>query len=163
MCLWWGVYPDVFVYFVIRLFILLLMFKSSLYILDKVLLQIFSSYLCLGFSFFSSSVLLMWRIFHQSHFLQDIFIFVTTTFLIYVSKFALPSSSDCVWRPSFHLCSVWVSLQHYHFSLLHFHLCWWVLFVFFFFKYFNFIGVEWIYNVVSPVHLSDSVIHSYIF
>ena len=88
VCLWWGVYPDVFVYFVIRLFILLLMFKSSLYILDKVLLQIFSSYLCLGFSFFSSSVLLMWGIFHQSHFLQDIFIFVTTTFLIYVSKFA---------------------------------------------------------------------------
>ena len=72
----------------IRLFILLLIFKSSLYILDKVLLQIFSSYMWLGFSFFSYSVLLMWRIFHQSHFLQDIFIFVTTTFLIYVSKFA---------------------------------------------------------------------------
>ena len=71
--LWWGVYPDVFIHVVIRLLILLLMFKSSLYILDKVLLQVFCSCLWLGFSFFSSSVLSMWRIFHQSHFLQGIF------------------------------------------------------------------------------------------
>ena len=86
--LWWGVYPDVFIHVVIRLLILLLMFKSSLYILDKVLLQVFCSCLWLGFSFFSSSVLSMWRIFHQSHFLQGIFSFVTATFLIYVRKFA---------------------------------------------------------------------------
>lgn len=76
------------------------------------------------------SVLLTWD-FYQSCFLWDI-IFVTTIFLISVSKFVFAKFFWLlIWSPlncrrvnvpivrSYHLCAIWIGLQHCYFSFLY--------------------------------------------